>query len=233
MVNPKYNEIEGITCYPSIFDIPGKVDVALVAVSSSRILQILEDCESKQVRHIILFGSGFAEIGEEGKELQEKVLEKDKESRNTILGPNCIGLLNVKERITLGFSTSFETERGFISGNVGFASQSGAAGFSLFGLAQDEHIGFSYIINTGNEIDINTLDCIDYMLHDVETTVIAGYFLKEYLNGEKLIEISEFQTALKKPIILLKAGRSEIGRKVCSVSYRIIDRLPNDVPIGC
>lgn len=212
LVNPKYNEIEGITCYPNILDIPGKVDLALVAVSSSRILQILEDCEKKQIRHLILFGSGFAEIGEEGKELQEKVLEKAKKAGIQILGPNCIGLLNVKERITLGFSTSFETESGFISGNVGFASQSGAAGFSLFGLAQDEHIGFSYIINTGNEIDIHTLDCIEYMLHDVETTVIAGY-LEGIPDGDKLIEISESSNRLKKPIILLKAGRSEIGRK--------------------
>lgn len=212
LVNPKYNEIEGIACYSSILDIPGKIDLALIAVSSSRILQILAECEKKQVRHLILFGSGFAEIGEEGKELQENVLEKARKAGIHILGPNSIGLLNVKERIPLGFSTSFETEKGFISGNVGLASQSGAAGFSLFGLAQDEHIGFSFIINTGNEIDIHTLDCIDYMLHDVDTTVIAGY-LEGIPDGEKLIKLSETSKSLKKPIILLKAGRSEIGRK--------------------
>ena len=212
LVNPKYEEIEGITCFSSLLDIPGEVDVALIAVSSARILQILEDCEKKQVKHLILFGSGFAEVGEEGKQLQEIVLEKARNMGISLLGPNCLGLLNVKDRIPLGFSTSFETKKGFISGNVGFATQSGAFGFSLFGIAQEEHIGFSYIINTGNEIDINTLDCMEYMLEDSETKVVAGY-LEGIPDGDKLVELSETSKHLKKPIILLKAGRSELGSK--------------------
>lgn len=211
-VNPKYDEIEGIRCYSSILDIPGEVDVALIAVSSKRMQQILEECEKKQVHHLILFGSGFAEVGEEGKVLQEKVLEKAKQAGIHILGPNCVGLLNVKESIPLGFATSFETEKGFKSGNVGFASQSGAIGFSLFGLAQEENIGFSYIVNTGNQMDIHSLDCIEYMLEDPDTTVVAGY-LEGIPDGEMLIKISETSKLLNKPVILLKSGRSELGRQ--------------------
>lgn len=211
-VNPKYEEIEGITCYSSILDIPGEVDVALIAVSSKRMLQILEECEKKQVNHLILFGSGFAEVGEVGKQLQEKVLEKAGKAGIHILGPNCLGLLNVKESIPLGFATSFETEKGFQSGNVGFASQSGALGFSLFGLAQEENIGFSYIVNTGNQMDIHTLDCIEHMLEDDETDVVAGY-LEGIPDGEMLIELSKRSRDLQKPLILLKAGRSELGRQ--------------------
>jgi acyl-CoA synthetase (NDP forming) len=211
-VNPKYEEIEGIPCFSSILDIPGEIDVALIAVSSKRMLQILDDCKKKQVHHLILFGSGFAEVGEEGKQLQEKVLKKAREAGIHIIGPNCVGLLNVKESIPLGFATSFETEQGFQSGNVGFASQSGAIGFSLFGLAQEENIGFSYIVNTGNQMDIHTLDCIDYMLDDDETNVVAGY-LEGIPDGEMLIEISKSSKRLKKPVILLKAGRSELGRQ--------------------
>ncbi|AXF55210.1 acetate--CoA ligase family protein [Salicibibacter kimchii] len=211
-VNPKYEEIEGFTCYSSLLDIPGDVDVALIAVSSKRMMQILSECEQKQVRSVILFGSGFAETGAEGEQLQEEVLEKAKKARITILGPNCIGLLNVKKSIPLGFSTSFETEEGFLSGNVGFASQSGALGFSLFGLAQEENIGFSHVINTGNQMDIHTLDCIDYMLEDEGTEVVAGY-LEGIPDGEMLIRLAKRAKALKKPLIMLKAGRSEIGRK--------------------
>lgn len=212
LVNPKYDEIADIPCYPSILDIPGKVDVAMIAVSSKRIMQILDECEQKNIQHLILFGSGFAEVGEEGKRLQEKVLAKAKQAGIHILGPNCIGLLNVNDRIPLGFSTSFETDKGFLKGNIGFASQSGALGFSLFGLAQDEGIGFSYIINTGNQMDIHTLDCIEYMLEDDTTDVVAGY-LEGIPDGEMLIQLAIRAKQLRKPLILLKAGRSELGKQ--------------------
>ncbi|MFC4799511.1 acetate--CoA ligase family protein [Neobacillus sp. GCM10023253] len=211
-VNPKYDEIQGIPCYPSLLDIPGEVDVALIAVSSKRMLQILEDCKKKQIHHLVLFGSGFAEVGEEGRKLQEQVLKNAKEAGIHILGPNCVGLLNVKKTIPMGFATSFETEKGFQPGNVGFASQSGAIGFSLFGLAQEENIGFSYIVNTGNQMDIHSLDCIEYMLEDKDTQVVAGY-LEGIPDGEMLIEISKTSKRLNKPVILLKSGRSEIGRQ--------------------
>jgi len=211
-VNPKYDEIEGIPCYSSLLDIPGPVDVALIAVSAKRMMQILDDCEKKQVHHLVLFNSGFAEVGEEGKELQEKVLERAKQAGISILGPNCVGLLNVKESIPLGFATSFETEKGFKAGPVGFSSQSGAIGFSLFGLAQERDIGFSYIINSGNQMDIHSLDIIEYMLEDQDTKVVAGY-LEGIPDGKMLIDLSKSSKSKGKPIILLKAGRSAIGRQ--------------------
>ncbi|MEW9677839.1 acetate--CoA ligase family protein [Lentibacillus sp. L22] len=211
-VNPKYDEIEGFTCYSSLLDIPGEVDVALIAVSHKRMLQILDECVQKEIYHLILFGSGFAEVGEGGKQLQEEVLERASKVGIHILGPNCIGLLNVKENIPLGFATSFETDAGFRSGNVGFASQSGALGFSLFGLAQEESIGFSYVVNTGNQMDVHTLDCMEYMLEDDDTDVVAGY-LEGIPDGEMLIQLSKRAKQLGKPLILLKAGRSNLGKQ--------------------
>ncbi|WP_085993072.1 acetate--CoA ligase family protein [Oceanobacillus senegalensis] len=211
-VNPKYDEIKGLTCYASLLDIPGEVDVALIAVSHKRIMQILDECEQKKIKYLVLFGSGFAEVGKEGKQLQERVLKKAKNAGIHILGPNCVGLLNVKESIPIGFATSFETKEGFKKGNVGFASQSGAFGFSLFGLAQEENIGFSYIVNTGNQMDIHTLDCMEYMLEDDETDVVAGY-LESIPDGEMLIRIAKRSKELGKPLIILKAGRSHLGKK--------------------
>lgn len=211
-INPRYEEIAGIPCYPSILDVPGQVDVALVAVSQARIMQIFEECKQKSVKHLILFGAGFAEVGEEGQLLQDQLLNEAEKAGIHLLGPNCIGLLNVKESIPLGFSTSFETDQGFVKGNIGFASQSGALGFSLFGLAQEENIGFSYIINTGNQIDIHTLDCMEYMLDDDETTVICGY-LESVPDGEMLIKLAKRSMVEKKPLLILKAGRSELGKQ--------------------
>ncbi|EZH66685.1 hypothetical protein DH09_12265 [Bacillaceae bacterium JMAK1] len=211
-VNPKYDSIGDLTCYDSVLDIPGEVDVALLAVSASRILSILDECEQKGIRSLILFGSGFAEVGEEGKALQEKVEQKAKQANLSLLGPNCLGLLNVKDSLPLGFATSFETETGFISGNVGFASQSGALGFSLFGIAQEQGIGFSYIINTGNQMDINTIDIMDYLLDDSDTNVVAGY-LESIPDGEAFITLAKKAKEKQKPLLIMKAGRSEIGQE--------------------
>lgn len=211
-VNPKYEEIGGLTCYPSLLDIPGEIDVALIAVSSKRILDILDQCETKGIKHLMLFSSGFAEVGEEGEKLQEKVMVKAKSAGIHIIGPNCVGLLNVNKSIPLGFATSFETKSGFLKGNIGFASQSGAFGFSLFGIAQEEGLGFSNIINTGNQMDIHTLDCMEYMLEDEETDVVAGY-LESVPDGEMLIRLAERAKELGKPLIIQKAGKSELGKQ--------------------
>lgn len=209
-VNPKYDEIGGYECYDRLTDIPGEVDVALIAVSSKRIMQVLDDCEAKGIKHLMMFGSGFAEVGSEGEVLQQQVLERTQAAGMSIIGPNCLGMLNVKEAIPLGFATQFETKGGFHEGNVGFASQSGALGFSLFGLAQEAGVGFSYVMNTGNQMDIHTLDCIEYMIEDHNTDVVAGY-LESIPDGEMLIRLAKRAKVLEKPVIILKAGRSEIG----------------------
>ncbi|MGE7758999.1 acetate--CoA ligase family protein [Peribacillus sp. NPDC097895] len=211
-VNPKYQEICGYPCYPSILDIQGKIDVALIAVAASRILQTIEDCGKKEIRHLILFSSGFAETGPEGRCLQNELLQISRKHGIHIIGPNSIGCLNVIEKIPMGFSTSFESKKEFISGNIGLASQSGALGFSLFGLAQDENIGFSYIVNTGNQSDINVLDCISFMQQDTSTDVVAAY-LEGVPDGEQLIELSKQSIKCDKPLLILKAGRSELGKK--------------------
>lgn len=211
-VNPKYEEIGGYKCYPSLVEIPDSVDVALIAVSAKRMLSIIDQCKQKAIRSIVLFGSGFAEIGEEGSNLQNEVLEKAKEANIHILGPNCVGLLNVHLSLPMGFATSFETDRPFISGPVGFASQSGAIGFSLFGMAQEENIGFSYVVNTGNQMDITTLDVMSYMVKDEQTSIITGY-LESIPDGEQFIRLAKAAKEKDKPLIMLKAGRSKLGQK--------------------
>jgi acyl-CoA synthetase (NDP forming) len=211
-VNPKYKELGGYTCYPSILDVPGQVDVALIAVSQARILQVIKDCAQKQIRHVIMFGSGFAEVGEEGKRLQDELLALTKEHAMNVIGPNCIGVLNARDQLPLGFATSFESNNGFLAGPVGLASQSGAHGFSIFGLAQEEGVGFSYIVNTGNQMDITTLDCIEFMLHDDNTKVIASY-MEGIPDGKQFIRLACKAKELGKPIVIIKAGRSEVGRQ--------------------
>lgn len=214
-VNPRYEEIEGVKCYSSILDIPGKVDLALIAVSASRLLSILEECIQKEVYNILLFSSGFAEIGESGRKIQDAVAKLAKDNGVRIIGPNSVGCLNVKESIPMGFATSLEAENGFKRGNIGLVSQSGALGFSVFGLAQEEELGFTYVVNTGNEMDVTTIDTMEFMLEDEETTVVAAY-MEGVPNGQQLIQVAKRAKELKKPLIILKTGKSEIGKEAVS-----------------
>jgi acetate---CoA ligase (ADP-forming) len=147
LVNPKYDRIQEYKCYPTILDIPEEVELALIAISHKKIKNIMEQCGEKKVKYAILFGAGFAELGPEGEKLQQEVLDVARKSDIRIIGPNCVGCLNVIDQIPMGFATSFEAQS-FISGNIALASQSGAFGYSVFGLAQEEQIGFSYIANS-------------------------------------------------------------------------------------
>ncbi|MFJ8063963.1 acetate--CoA ligase family protein [Psychrobacillus sp. NPDC096426] len=211
-VNPRYDEIEGLKCYDSILDVPGKVDLVLIAVSASRLLAIMNECIEKDVRNILLFSSGFAEIGESGKKIQDEVAKIALENNVRIIGPNSVGCLNVKEGIPMGFATSLESTNGFKSGNIGLVSQSGALGFSVFGMAQERDLGFSYVVNTGNEMGITTLDTMEFMLEDEDTKVIGAY-IEGVPNGRQLIDIAKRARELKKPLIILKSGNSVIGRE--------------------
>jgi len=211
-VNPRYDEIEGLKCYDSILEIPGKVDIALIAVSASRLISIMNECIEKGVRNILLFSSGFAEIGESGKKIQDEVTKIALENNVSIIGPNSVGCLNVKDSIPMGFATSMESVNGFKRGNIGLVSQSGALGFSVFGMAQEKGLGFTYVVNTGNEMGITTLDTMEFMLEDEDTTVISAY-MEGIPNGKQLINIAKRAKVLKKPLIILKSGNSVIGKE--------------------
>lgn len=214
-VNPRYEEIEGIKCYKSISDIPGEVDLALIAVSASRLVSILNECIEKDVLNILLFSSGFAEIGESGRKIQDEVARIATENNVKIIGPNSVGCLNVKENIPMGFATSLESKNEFKKGNIGLVSQSGALGFSVFGLAQEEDLGFTYVINTGNEMDVTTIDSMEFMLEDEDTTVVAAY-MEGIPDGQQLIRVANRAKELRKPLIILKTGKSEIGKEAVS-----------------
>lgn len=211
LVNPRYEQIEGITCYKSVLEIPAAIDIALIATSHKIIKAVMEECGEKGIKQVILFGAGFAELGEEGERLQDEVLTIAQQYNMRIVGPNCVGCLNVIDQIPMGFATSFEADS-FISGNVGLVSQSGAFGYSVFGIAQEEYLGFSYIANTGNQVDLTTLDFLEEMVEDEQTEVIATY-LESIPDGRQFINVLKRAKELKKPVIVLKAGRSEVGKK--------------------
>jgi len=214
LVNPKYSEIHGVACFPSIKDIPGQPDLALFAVAYHRVMPALAECAEKGIKNVIIFSSGFAETGAEGARLQNQIKELAMTSGIRVCGPNCQGMVNLAESIAASFSAALESGS-LLCGPVGFATQSGALGYSTFNQAQEAGIGFTYIVNTGNEADITTLDAMEFMVEDEATRVILGY-LEGVPNPEQFKTVATRALKLEKPMILLKAGRSAIGSRAAS-----------------
>jgi acetyltransferase len=214
LVNPKYSEMHGLACYPSIMAIPGQPDLALFAVAYHRVLPALAECAEKGIKNVIIFSSGFAETGAEGARLQNQIKELAKASGIRVCGPNCQGMVNLADSIAASFSAALESGK-LLCGPVGFATQSGALGYSTFNQAQEAGIGFTYIVNTGNEADLTTLDAMEFMLEDESTRVILGY-LEGVPNPGQFKAVAARALKLGKPMILLKAGRSAIGSRAAS-----------------
>lgn len=215
LVNPKYEDLNGVKCYPSISDIPISIDCTLIAVPEKHVISVLSECADNNVRSAVVFSSGFAEMGSDGKEKQRKLKELAETKNLRICGPNCIGLINFNNHTVLSFSQFLEIDT-LIPGNIGFISQSGALGGSLVNRAQDMNIGLSYFISSGNEADLDVSDFIKYLvLHDKKTKVIAA-LMEGIKDGPKFIEAAELALKHRKPIIVLKIGETEVGQKAAA-----------------
>ena len=210
-VNPRYEEVQGVKCYPSVTALPETPDVVCVVVSSEQVLDVLNESHKKGTKAAVVISAGFSERGtQEGRDLQLQVAAFARESGLRISGPNCLGLANVKDDIWV--SASSRGAEG-LGGSVGLVCQSGASAFGPFlNRAIDSGIGLSYIISTGNEADLDFSDFVRYLLDDDDTKVIAG-FVEGFKDAKKFIEVAKLAAERDKPIILIKIGRSELGAK--------------------
>jgi acyl-CoA synthetase (NDP forming) len=213
-VNPKYDKIEGIKCYRDILSIPFEIDVALVAVPEQTVLSVLEEAGGAKVRSAIIYSAGFSEMGEEGKIKQQKLKEVAEENGMLVCGPNCVGIIGFHNRTAMSFSQFLDTPK-LIPGNVAFISQSGALGGALLNRIQDRSIGISYFISTGNEAVLESSDFIEYLLDDPNTTVIMA-LIEGIRDAEKFLTVADLATNKKKPIVVMKIGKTESGGKAAS-----------------
>ncbi|MCO5387848.1 acetate--CoA ligase family protein [Desulfosporosinus sp.] len=213
-VNPKYREIEGLPCYPSVDAIPEQVDLALIAVAAARVPGILRDCGTKKIKRAVIFSSGFSETGSEGKKIQEEIIKIAQEFQMRLIGPNCLGVLNVSTGLIASFSASMELDS-IKEGPVALVSQSGAVGFLLFNLLQDAGVGVNYVITTGNEADVTVSEGLAYLVENPSTKVILTY-LEGLRDGETFKRTIEKAAEAGKPIIALKVGNSASGQKAAA-----------------
>lgn len=210
-INPKYDEINGLPCYATIAAVPATIDVAIIAVPKVAVLDSLEKCGENGVKSVVIFSAGFGEVDEEGRIAQQEMKAIAKKYNIHLLGPNCLGIFNVKKGFYGTFSTIIEDEKP-LGSKIGFVSQSGAFGSHIFTLARQQNIGFSYFVATGNEADIDVADCITYLATDPNTNVIACY-IEGVQDGNKLIQALQLARANNKPVIAIKVGTTEVGMK--------------------
>lgn len=209
-INPNATEIEGLKCYPSITAIPGEVDLAIFCVTANQIKDSLRECANKNVKAAIIFASGFAEVGEAGAKEQEELAEIAKENGIRIIGPNCVGLVNTTNGMIGTFTPSVLTVPLYEERAVGYVSQSGAFGVLTYMAAAQKGLSFNYFISVGNEMETEFSDVVEYMIHDSKTKVITGY-LEGAKNVKKLRRLAREALDYKKPIVLMKTGRSSAG----------------------
>lgn len=213
-VNPKYQEIKGLPCYPDITAVPQPCDLAVVVVGAKFIPRIVENCGKAGVRFAVILSSGFGETGEEGAQLQSELRAAIESSGVRVVGPNCVGILNLKSRMYCGMGTGFQ-DPDLKPGPVAMVTQSGGVGFSVVTLAERNGVGFNYVVSSGNEVDITTPELIDYFLDQEDVDVVAAY-MEGVNNGRKLLEVGQRALELGKPIVVWKSGNTKAGRNAAA-----------------
>ena len=208
LVNPKYPQIAGITCYPSLEEIACVPDLAIVALPAEKVCEAIIALGKKGVSSALVFSSGFGETGTAGKNLETQLLQVARSSGVRVCGPNCLGLINAFESVYATFSQYADGDTH--PGSVGFVSQSGAFGTAIAALARRRGMGLGYFVNTGNEVDLGFSEIMQEVLKDDRIKIAAGY-LEGVKDGPGLKRLAESAMQANKPLVLTKVGRLGAG----------------------
>ena len=205
-VNPRSETIQGLPAFASVKDIPGAVDLAICTVPPSAVMSVLGECAEKGVGSLVVFTSGFAEVGESG--AQEAMAGLAREAGIRLMGPNCMGMVNFGSRAIGSFHPAFADD--IVPGAIGLVSQSGAFGGLAYMLARSRGHSLSYMLTTGNEADVDIGDCTAFLADDPDTKAILLY-MEGCRNGPKFLAALERARESETPVIAVKLGRTEAG----------------------
>lgn len=204
-INPGAAEVRGHKAYKSIRDVPGPVDLAVIAVAPEYVPGVVRDCAELGVRTVIVITAGFGEISEAGKRVEKELVALMHKAGGRLVGPNCSGIFSAPGKVNVG---GWDVP----AGPIGLISQSGNMALDFCQMARERGIGFSRYVTIGNAADVRTEDLLDYLLWDAETRVVLGYIEGFGPNeGRRLYDLVQKHPA-RKPVVLLKPGRSETGR---------------------
>ena len=196
--------------YKSVLDVPSPIDLAVIIIKNTIVPLVLEECGKKKIKGAIVITAGFKEVDEEGKKLEQKLKDIAKKYNLRIIGPNCLGVMNLDPKTMMNSTFLKITPK---SGEIALVSQSGAICAALCEDASAQGIGFSAVISMGNKADTNEIDVLKILANHKQTKVIVMY-LEDMGDGQEFLKVCKNITRkLKKPIFVLKSGRSEAGAK--------------------
>lgn len=213
-VNPRADIIAGLPALPGLDALDDAVDLAILAVPAAHAAQALERARPGQVGAAVVFTSGFSETGTDGAAQQERLCTIARERGIRLLGPNCLGFMNVRRNVYATFSPA--PANGVVApGGIGMVSQSGAFGAYAYSMARERGLGLSHWISTGNEADIDVADCIEWLARDTDTRVIMAY-MEGCRDGAKLRRALEAARNADKPVVVTKIGRTQAGAQAAA-----------------
>jgi acyl-CoA synthetase (NDP forming) len=210
-VNPAAEVVQSVRAFPTIADVPGPVDLAVIAVPAANVAEIAAACATKGVAAVVVISAGFAETGSVGAKRQRELVAICRESGMRLIGPNCLGILNTVPEIRLNatFAPAMPP-----SGNVGFLSQSGALGLAVIELARDRSLGISSFASIGNRADVTGNDLLEYWEED-EASSVALLYIESFSDPRRFSRVAR-RLGPRKPIAVVKSGRSRAGARATS-----------------
>jgi acetyltransferase len=207
-VNPRRRAVHGVHCYPRVADLPEPIDLAIIATPADTVPGIVEECTSAGIKGTIIISAGFAELGEDGRRLEQQILAAA-HGRMRVIGPNCLGVIHAPYRFNASFAGTMPN-----AGKIALLSQSGAICTAILDWAREENIGFSGFVSVGSMIDVDFADLIDYFADDVHTQSIILY-MESIGNARKFLSAAR-AVARTKPMIVVKSGRHEAGARAAA-----------------
>jgi len=205
-INKNRAEVLGVKAYPSLVEVPGPVDFAVITVSSEALPAAMEDCVLKGVKTALIISGGFAETGKEGAKAEQKVVEIARRGGIRFIGPNCAGHFNTHSNL---FTATYCPP--VKQGPVAFVTQSGNLGLTVLAMGCEMGLGFSKYVSSGNEADLHFEDYLEYLGQDEETKVILGY-VEGLREGKRFLKLAR-EITRKKPVVIMKVGRTDSGAR--------------------
>ncbi len=210
-VNPASDSVQSVPAFPSVNEIPGEVDLAVIAVKAEETVAVARECAAKGARSLVVLSAGFTEVGTDGAGREHELLEVCRDAGMRLVGPNCLGILNTAP--DAGLNASFAPTAP-PPGNVGFVTQSGALGLALIDFAASRGIGVSSFASVGNRADITANDLLEYWEED-EGTALALLYIESFSDPRRFGRVAR-RVGRRKPIVAVKSGRSASGARAAS-----------------
>lgn len=214
-INLKDKKIAGLKAYPDLYSLPLKDFSQLllvIAIPAKFVLAEIIKASELGIKNLVIISAGFKEVGSEGAEIERKIIEVAKKSKMNILGPNCLGFINISDNLNLSFSNFSPDKSIKRRNNVAFLSQSGAIGSAVLNWLEDKNIGLSHFISLGNKSILNENDFFEFFYQDKKTDLIIAY-LEEISEGDRFLELVSKISKIK-PVAILKAGRTVAGSQM-------------------